>query len=543
MGIVDDLAAAREAYERKEWVAAYRALSDLDSVGLRAEDFTALGTTAYLLGRRNDCVQALQRAFQANLDAGDDPAAARSACRLAVVLTLGGEPAVGGGWAARAARILDHVSGDIVEHGYVAVHEALRAVFGRDVATARERATVVTEYGQRFQEPDLLAQGLNMTGRLMTHAGQVPEGLRLMDESLVGVLAGEVSPIVSGMVYCSTIEACGLVCDFGRMVEWTRALTSWCDAQPGLVAFTGQCAVHRGQLLRLHGAFDDAVDELERAAERYALAGGGPALGLAHEERGDVLRLVGDVRGAERAYEEALRHGSRAQPGRALLCSAGGDHHGAVDMIRPLLDEVDDPVERNRLLPAAVDLMLAAGETEAAKIHADELGEIAAEFGCPALVAAQAHAASLIALADDDPSRAVATIRPAIITWAELGAPYEVARCRVILGRALRSLGDERSATSELTAARDLLAEIGASPAERDASRRLGADGSPGGLTGREIEVLRLVAVGKSNAEVAAELVVAEKTVARHLSNIFTKLGVGSRTAAAAFAFDHGLVS
>jgi DNA-binding NarL/FixJ family response regulator len=541
MGIVDDLAAAREAYERKEWVAAYRALSDLDSTGLRADDFTALATTAYLLGRHNDCVQALQRAFQASVDAGDEAAAARSALWLALVLTMRGERAVGGGWAARATRILDGLPDDVVERGYVAAHRALNAVVGGDFGAAVEHASVVADYGRRYDEPDLLAHGLNMEGRLMTHAGRVQEGLRLMDESLVGVVAGDVSPIVSGIVYCTTIEACVLVGDFGRMAEWTRALTTWCDAQPGLVAFTGQCAVHRGQLMRLHGAFDDAVEELERAAERYALGGGGPAVGLAHEERGDVLRVRGDLRGAERAYEEALRHGSRAQPGQALLCSARGDRRAAIGMIRPLLDEVADPVERARLLPAAAEILLPAGDVAAASDVVAELGEIAIAFGCPALLAAHARAASTVALAEGDPAGAAAAIRPAIDTWTELRAPYETARCRVVLGEALRSLGDERSATHELTTARDLFAEIGAEPDERDAARRLGVAGSPGGLTAREVEVLRLVAAGKSNAEVAAELVVAEKTVARHLSNIFTKLDVGSRTAAAAFAFEHGL--
>lgn len=541
MGIVDDLAAAREAYERREWVAAYRALSDLDSAGLRADDFTALATTAHLLGRHNDCVQALQRAFQANVDAGDEPAAARSALRLALVLTMSGERAVGGAWAARATRILEDLPGDVVERGYVAVHEALSCVLGGDFPAAFEQASVAAEYGRRYHDPDLLAHGLNMKGRLMTHAGQVQEGLRLMDESLVGVVAGDVSPIVSGIVYCTTIEACVLLQDFGRMAEWTRALTSWCEAQPGLVAFTGQCAVHRGQLMRLRGAFADAVQEFERAAERYALGGGGPAVGLAHEERGDVLRLLGDLDGAAHAYEQALRHGSRSQPGQALLCSARGDRRGAVGMIRAVLDEVRDPVERNRLLPAAVDIMLAAGAVPEASSLVDELGQIATAFGCPALIATHGHAAGTVALAENDPARAAATIRPVIDMWTELGAPYEVARCRVTLGEAFRSLGDDRSATNELAAARDLFAEIGALADEQDAGRRLGERSSPGGLTGREIEVLRLVAAGKSNAEVASELVLAEKTVARHLSNIFTKLGVGSRTAAAAFAFEHGL--
>ena len=542
MGIVDDLIEARDAYERREWVTAYRALSDLDDAALQADDFASLATTAYLLGRRNDCVQAMQRAFQANIDAGDDVAAARSALWLALVLITGGEPAVGGGWAARAQRILDGVDGDVVERGYAMIHETFRHIFAGDFPAALEAATEIAAYGERFHDPDLLAQGLNMKGRLMTHAGEVQAGLALMDEAMVGVVAGDVSPIISGIVYCTMIEACVWVSDFGRMAEWTRALSAWCEAQPGLVAFTGQCAVHRGQLMRLRGAYHDALDELDRAVERYAMIGGQPAVGLAHEERGEVLRLLGDFDGAEQAYEEAMRFGSSAQPGRALLSLAKREPEPGAIALTTMLDEVGDPVERNRLLPAAVEVLVAAGEVDEAAAMADELGEIAASFGCRALRASTAASAGLVALEQDDPAAAAAAARTAVNDWTELSVPYEAARCRALLGRALRRLGDEQTAAAELAAAQATFAELGAVPAEREVAELVGDRDVPGDLSPREVEVLRLVAGGKTNSEIAAEPFVAEKTVARHLSNIFTKLDVGSRTAAAAFAFQHHLV-
>jgi hypothetical protein len=213
--VVDDLNQAREAYERREWVAAYQALADLDSPEMRADDFSALATTAYLLGRRNDCVQALQRAFQAHLDARDDPAAARSALWLSFVLLTGGEPAVGGGWAARADRILDGIDGDVVERGYARTYVVFRHLVAGEHAEALDAARAVADYGQRYRDPDLLALALNVQGRLLTQAGQVREGVRLMDEAMVGLMAGEVSPIIAGVVYCALIEACVLVCDYG----------------------------------------------------------------------------------------------------------------------------------------------------------------------------------------------------------------------------------------------------------------------------------------------------------------------------------------
>lgn len=541
MGIVDDLNEARAAYERREWIAAYHALSDLDDADLQADDYAALAVTAYLLGRRNDCVQALQRAYQANVDAGDERAAARSALWLALLLALGGEPAVAGGWAARAERLLDG-TGDVAERGYARVHEAYRQIFAGELEAALETAAEVARYGERFHDPDLLAQGLSMHGRLMAHAGHVRDGLHLMDEAMVGVLAGEVSPIISGVVYCTLIEACAMVCDFGRMAEWTSALTTWCAAQPGLVAFTGQCAVHRGQIMRLRGAYDGALDELDRAVERYARLGGDAAVGLAHHERGDVLRLRGEHELAEQAYDDAVQHGSSAQPGRAALWLVRGAAGPAATALRTLLAEVGDPLERNRLLPVAVEAAIADGQIAEAATMTDELGRLATSFGCPALHAEAEASSARLALARDDAATAATHARRAVERWIELSVPFEVARCRTLLGRALAGLDDRHSADVEWTMARSTFADLGARDAEREVEQLLGDAPVPGDLSPRELDVLRLVAAGKTNAEIAAELFVAEKTVARHLSNIFTKLDVGSRTAAAAFAFEHRLV-
>jgi DNA-binding NarL/FixJ family response regulator len=541
MGVVDDLLRARVAYDRRDWLAAYGGLTDAAAGDLTADDFSRLGTAAYLVGRRNDCVQALQRAYQMHIDGGDTLAAVRAAFWLAMVLLTSGETAVGGGWVGRAQRLLADVERDVVERGYVAVHVMYRHLDAGDFGSAMALAEEVTDYGRRFSDPDLIAMGLNAQGRFLLYGGRVPEGLALLDEAMVGVAAGEVTTIFAGNVYCSMIEACQEIADFDRAARWTSVLTTWCDAQPGLLPFTGQCAVHRGQIMRAQGAFDEALTEFELAVGRYRDAGAQDAAGLAMAERGDVLRVRGDLAGAAAAYDTAVAFGYEPQPGLALLWLAQGRTAVAVAAVRRLLGEAKDPVHRSRLLPAGVEVLLAGGEADTAADLAAELRSIAASFGCPSVQARSDHASAEVVLATDNPAEALPLLRREYGVWERLGARYDIARCRVLLGRALRALGDDESAVSELTAARRTLAELGARPAEHEAASLIRPT-LPCGLTEREVEVLRLVATGKTNPEIAASLVLSEKTVGRHLSNIFTKIDVTTRTAAAAFAYEHHLV-
>lgn len=542
MGIIEDLHRAQDAYERREWVAAYRLLSDLDGTELKGADFSALGITAHLLGRRNDQIQAFQRAFRAYLDEGNLRCAARSALWLSAVLAGGGEPAIANGWLARAQRVLDELGEDVVERGYLIERLVFRHIMSSEFADAREKAPRIAYYGQRFGDADLVALGLQTQARLEVYCGKVADGLRLLDEAMVLVLAGEVSPVFSGVVYCSAIEACQEISDLARVSEWTHALSTWCNAQPGLVAFTGQCAVHRGQLMRFHGAYPDAVAELERAAQRYAEIGGSPAAGQAHYERGEVLRLRGEFDTAEAAYDKAAGYGHSAQPGRALLSLARGRTEAAAAAIHRLLAERQEPVHRSQVLPAAIDILVATGEHQSVPALVGELDQLGRDFGTTALHAAGMFATATLAQVLGEIERALSCARRAAEEWAQLEAPYEEARCRVLIGRELGILGDEESAAAELTAAWETFAELGARPAEHEVAALLGGKKAAGGLSPREVEVLRLVATGKSNAEIAVLLVLSEKTVARHLSNIFTKLDVSSRTAAAAFAFTHHLI-
>ncbi|HUR14018.1 MAG TPA: response regulator transcription factor [Mycobacteriales bacterium] len=541
MHVVDELVRAREAFERREWLVAYEGLSAQDDDRLFAADFADLAVSAYLVGRHNDCVQALQRAYQSHLDGGEAHAAARSAFWLAMTLLDRGEMAVAGGWIARAERLLADGE-DCVEHGYVRYHRMMQAVYSGAFDDAMTLASEVTECGRRFHDPDLVAVGLMGQGRFLMYGGQVGTGLSLLDEAMVGVLAGEVSPLFAGQVYCSSIEACQEIADFGRVAEWTAALTRWCDAQPGLLAFTGQCAVHRGQLMRVRGAFADALTELAAAVTRYEAAGDLHPAGLALAIAGDVLRIQGDHEAAATAFRRAGELGHDPQPDQALLALATGRPDSAVSSVRRLLAEPRDPIHRSQVLAGAVEVLLGAGDTDGAAPLVGELVEAAASIGSAALQAMAMHASGALALATGAAERAVPPLRSALRQWLELDWPYEAARARVLLARALSLVGDTEGATTELDTAVRSLAALGASPDAARARALLSPPPVPGGLSAREVEVLGQVAAGLSNGEIARVLVLSEKTVARHLSNIFTKLEVTSRTAAAAYAYEHGLV-
>jgi ATP/maltotriose-dependent transcriptional regulator MalT len=541
MGVVDDLAQAREAYERRDWMSAYHALAAADPDVLEGDDFVRLAMAADLLGRHNDCIQALQRAYRLHHDSDDVLGAVRSASWLALILVFAGEASVAGGWVKRAERLLGDVPGDVVERGYLGCPRVMGHVMAGEFEAAWSAAEEVTEYGGRFGADDLTAFGLCSQGRLAMYSGRMAEGLRLLDESMVVLGSGVVSPVFAGHIYCTLIEGCQEVSDYGRVAEWTATLHAWCETQPDLVLFTGQCALHRGQIMRVHGAWQAAIEELDRALERYQRTEMPEAAGLVMAERGDVQRLTGDLDAAEASYARAGEYGVEAQPGLALLWHARGRTPAALAAVRRLLAEPRDPVHRAQLVPGAVEVLLAAGEADEAGQLVDEFQGFATEVGCTALRAMAEYARASVLLAAGEGALALPRLRQALSLWGAVGARYEVARCRAMVGRACRLLGDEESARIELTAARALCRELGARPVETELSQLLEPAGV-GSLTAREVEVLCLVAQGRSNPQIAASLVLSEKTVARHLSNIFAKLDVGSRTAAAAWAFQHGLV-
>jgi DNA-binding NarL/FixJ family response regulator len=392
---------------------------------------------------------------------------------------------------------------------------------------------------------DLLWLARDEQGRALVKQGLTAEGLRLVDEALVVAAAGELSPVVTGIVYCNTIAFCRDAYELHHAREWTEALTRWCERQPEMVAHNGLCLVHRAELMQLQGAWAEALSEARRAAERFTDGIlNSLACGAAHYRRGEVHRLRGELEAAAAAYREASRRGLEPQPGLALLRLEQGDVAAAAGAIRRAVAEWTEPLRRAALLPAYVEIMLVAGEPGAAGSASGQLDEIARRQGSDALEAMAAHARAAVALAVGDAESALRDARRAADVWLGLRAPFERARARALVGLACRSLDDEDGAVLELEAAADAFAGLGA-PAELTRVQRLLAGPPPAGahgLTGRELEVLRFVAAGRSNREIAEALVISERTVARHLQNIFAKLRVPSRTAASAFAYEHELV-
>jgi DNA-binding NarL/FixJ family response regulator len=535
----------RELYADRAWSDAYAALSGADrKAPLTAGDLELLATAAYMLGRHGDFYAALERAHQAHLNAGDALPAARCAFWVGINLVQEGEMGRAGGWLGRAQRLVDREGGECVEQGYLLIPVMFQREAQGNLEDAIAVAAEAIRIGERLGDPDLVALAGHHQGHLMIKRGEVQEGLRLLDEAMVAVSTRELSPIPSGIVYCGVILGCQAAYELPRAAEWTAALSQWCEEQPDMVAFTGRCLVHRTEIMALRGAWDEALEEAPRAGAR-CLQGNNPrAAGEASYLEGEVHRLRGDFSAAEDAYREASQRGREPQPGLALLRLAQAEAGAAAASIRRVLAETTERPARAGLLPAAVEIMLAAGETDAARAACDELEGITADYEGGMLDAVAAQTRGALLLAEGDAERALVALRRAARGWQELDAPYEAARARALVARGCRALGDEDAATMELAAARLALTELGAAPAlaQVDALGKPAAPRDAHGLTARELEVLRLIAAGRTNKAIAAELVLSERTVERHVSNIFAKLGLSSRSAATAFAYQHELV-
>lgn len=542
---VEVLDHGRSRFESHVWGDAYAYLTAADGEEpLGPDDLERLAVAAALVGKDEASADAWERAHLQLLKRDEVTRAARCAFWLAFGLFNSGEMSRGGGWLARAKRLLDEYGGECSEQGFLLVPAALQAMEGGDPESARSMFVQVAQLGERYGEPDLVTMGRLGQGMALTRMGLSDEGLALLDEAMIAVTAEEVSPIVAGTVYCAVILVCQDVFDLRRAHEWTAALNNWCEAQPDMVPFRGQCLVHRSKIMQVRGEWAKAMDEARRACARLSDPPHQPAVGMAFHQQGELHRLRGEFAEAEEAYRLASVWGQDPYPGLALLRLAQGRVEAARASIRRAMQEARGQVARAKLLSPCVEIMLAGSDAKTARAAADELSAIADDFDAPMLRATAAGARGAVLLEEGDPAAALSELRAACDGWQELQAPYEHACVRVLLARACRELGDLDTADLEVRAAGNVFRELGAGPDQGRISQLLLTVPHPtrGGLTAREIEVLAQVAKGLTNRDIAAELVVSEHTVRRHLQNIYTKLGISSRAAATAYALEHELI-
>jgi DNA-binding CsgD family transcriptional regulator len=519
------------------WGEEYGQLAALDAEhGLDVDDLDRLATAAYMTGRDNESFDVWGRAHRCCLEAGDIARAARFGVRLAQALGFKGDIARSSGWVERSHRLLDEADLDCVERGFLEHAAGMVRIFADgDLAAAHSAFGRAAKIGERFRDRELLTFARMGVGRCLIYLGEIAEGLALLDEAMVSVEAREIPPMAVGDAYCTAIDACYELFDIRRCEQWTESFARWCEDQHGLVLYNGHCLLHRAELLMLHGAWSEGVSVAKAACAGLSEPMNAPTLGGAHYLEAELHRLRCEFATAEQAYERANTLGCQPQPGMALLRLAQGRVDVAAAQLRRRLAESDQPIDRARILCAAAEILVAADDIEGARAAAAELSSVATQLGSPLLRAHAELAAGSAVLAAGDAAGALVALRHAVAAWIEQRVPHEQARTRLLIADACEALGDPESAEMERCAANSTMKSLMearvrfASPAE--------------GLTARETEVLALVAQGKTNRAIATELCVSEKTVASHLNHIFTKLGLTSRSAATAYAFQHDVVS
>jgi DNA-binding CsgD family transcriptional regulator len=545
MTVPNAIQQGRDAVARRAWARAFRAFATADrGRPLGPQDLEHLAVAAYMLGRNDDHLEYKKRAYRAHQAARNLPRAARCAFWAGINLAVRGRASYAAGWFGRAQRLAESGPRGSAEHGYLLVPTLLKRAGERDWKSVADVAKKAERIAERHGDADLFALAAHERGHALVHLGRVEEGLRLLDEVMVSVTAGELSPVVTGLVYCSVIAYCQDMFQLSRAQAWTQALTEWCEQQPEMVAHTGQCLVHRAEVTQLRGDWRLALQEAQRARSQFSKAMNSSAAGHALYRQGEVHRVRGHFDQAEAAYREAARSGYEPQPGLALLRLAQGATTAAASAIRRALSETTDPVRRAKLLPASVEIFLTEGSTDQAREACGEIEQSSKGRRSELLDALAAHSRGALELAEGKPDAALGTLRRAFEAWRRLEVPYEAARVRVLIAKACRILGDEEAAALELDAARRAFLELRAAPelARMDALARGIASGSEHGLTRRELEVLRHVAAGRSNKAIARDLALSNRTVDRHLSNIFNKIAVSSRSAATAYAYRNRLI-
>lgn len=546
MAIPNTLERGRKAFRQKDWNDAYILFSSADHAHqTEPEDIRRLATTAYLIGKVSESIEIWARAHHEYLENDKKRQAANCAFWLGIILFNQGEKAQGSGWMARAARLISDLPQKCVEEGFLLIPKALQHLGEGKPERAYHYFNKAGEIGEQFDNQDLITLSRLGQGQALIHQKNINKGTTLLDEAMIAVISEEISPIVAGLVYCAVIETCQKIYDLQRAQEWTAALSHWCDSQPDLVPYRGQCLVRRAEIMQLHGEWVEAMDEVHQACTLLSESTGEPAAGEAFYLQAEFHRLQGHFTKAEEDYRHASKWGRKPQPGLALLRMAQGEADAAEAAIRQAEEEQKNPMARSKILPAYIDIMLAVDDVKAAQAGAADLSEIAEEFQAPFLQAMAVRAEGNIILKKGEPQKALDKLLDGWSALKRIGASYESAKTRMFIGLAYQKLGDKDSAEIELEAARGTFQQLGAT---YDLSQMdsfisyTSSDDYTHGLTSRELQVLRLLATGKTNREIGTELYISERTVDRHVSNILAKLNVPSRAAATAYAYEHDMI-
>lgn len=543
----DDLPAEIERrFRTGEWLTAFELLRSADEAGgLDGPALERYATAAYMIGREDAFADLMQRAFDAHCGAKADMRAARVAFWLGLTLMFRGEFGQGSGWLARAGRLVEEHGADCVERGYVLLPRAEQSLSSGDLAEAERLSVDAVGIGSRFADEDLLAIARHLLGRCRLLAGRMTDGLGLLDEAMVAVTTGRVSPMVTGLIYCSVIDICQTFHIYQRAKEWTDALSGWCASQPELVSFTDRCLIHRSEILIFDGKWEAAAAEAARASSRLQRSPARHRAAPAVYLEGEVHRLCGRFAAAQKSYRTAHQLGHDPQPGFALMRLEQGDLQSATSAIERSLSALRDDLGRMHLLPAAIEIALGAGDIGAAQAHCAELTRLSHSFPSTLVEAMLSEATGDVSFATAGPAAALPEFRRSAEIWRTLGIPYRLAHVRLKTGRACAVLGDTEGARAEMEAARDGFAELGAVPDAKKAEaalRGLRKTGQGGLLTPRQTEVLALIAQGLTNRDIAERLGLSRRTIDRHVGDILTRTGVPTRAAATAYALTRGLI-
>ncbi len=530
----------------ENWTKVYKELSKAVQKHLPdPKDLEKLAMAAYLTGRDNESFQILEDAHQGYATREMTENAIRCAFWLGLMYMNAGERTRSSGWFARGERLLSDLSNqDCPEKKLLLIPKALGELYAGHGGKAQQIFEVVASSGEQFGNMDLMTLGRLGLGQAMIQQGEIARGIKHLDETMITLETEEVFPLVNGIVYCAVIETCRKVWDMKRAQEWTAALSRWCDAQPDMVPFRGECLVRRAEIFQFHGEWPKALEETIDACVLLIEHNGNPAAGEAYYRQAELHRLSGNFTNAEQCYQESAKRGRNPQPGLALLRLAQGQNDAAETSIRNTLLETKDPKRRAELLPAVVKIMITVKQTEEAFKAEKELCVLARDFNVPYLLAMCFYCQGMVSHAKGDTRLTLEQLQKALKFWNSLNMPYESAITRELKGLVYMEMNDKDNSEAELMAAGWIYDQLGAIP---DLERINGflnrKDHSETfGLSLRELQVLQLVALGKTNKLVADELFISERTVDRHVSNIFNKLNVSSRVEATAYALKHQML-